>query len=132
MCLCPLSVIAKKLEREVLVWDVVIRVIRIDVKGLSELAVPLLSETFFVALEWLAMGSSRLKAGGKTFDFLFPPLAVAGEESLGLAWPLFFACKWGVALIEVLVAARLTGLTTRLTAMRTRYTSILAVSAMTK
>lgn len=131
LCLCPLGVVAEELERKVLVGDVVICVTWVNIEGLGELAVAFLSETLFVALEWLAVGASGFEAGGKTFDFLFSSLTVASEKRLGLAWSLLLACEWSMALVEVLVAARLASLATRLTAMTTRYIRVLAVSTMT-
>lgn len=130
--LCPLGVVAEELQREILIGDMVICVIRIDVEGFSELAISFLSEALVVTFEWLTVRSFWFEASGQAFDFLFSSLAVAGEEGLGLAWSLFFACEWGMALIEILVAAGFASLTTRLTAVRARNTGVFAVSAMTQ
>lgn len=106
--------------------------VRVNVEGFSELAVAFLSETLVVTFKRLAVRSLWFQAGRQALDLLFSTLAVAGKEGLGLTWSLFFACEWGMALVEILVAAGFASLTARLTAVRARYTCIFTVSAMTQ
>lgn len=98
--------IPEEFEGEILVWNMVVRVISIDVQGFGELTVALLAETFVVALERFALRSFRVHTRGQTFDLLFAPLAVAGEKSFRLAWSVFVARIGCVAFVDTLVALR--------------------------
>lgn len=108
----------------------IICVIGIDLEGLGELSVALLTLALFVTLEWLASGATGIEASCETLDFLLSALTFACDKSFGLAGLFFFAGKRGMALVKVVVAARLARLTTWLRAVGTRNTGILTVTSM--
>lgn len=87
----------------------VIRVVRWDIEGSSELCVALEAETFVVAGQCLSF-SYWSCFGGQAAHFLLEVLAGACYDNLSLAWFVFFTRIWRVAGFEANMAATWCGL----------------------
>jgi hypothetical protein len=111
----PFDILAEPLESEIGIRNMVIRVgAGVDVQCLSELSVPLQTETFVVAFESRLSVGRGVEPRRLTPNLLFPVLAGASDECLGLARLVLLAGIGRVALVSACVFARFPDLATRL------------------
>jgi hypothetical protein len=114
----PFDILAEPLESEIGVRDMIVGVrAGVDVECLGELAVPLETETFVVAFERRLSVRRRVEPRRLAANLLFPVLARASNECLGLARLVLLAGVGCVALISACVLARFPDLATGLRAM---------------
>lgn len=119
LSLCPLKVVLEQLERQILIWNVIVRVsIGVNVERSSKLPIALLSCTFVITFQGFALRTAWVQLRRQAFGLLLSSLAITRDEDFQRAWLIFLAGEGGMTLLSALMIARLALLPTLLSAMR--------------